>query len=157
MFSPQYYKDHNVFIDVFVFRYINPEMTIRQILWLPWHKTFNFQCVIFDDVCWLTDWTGILLRYIALIWHQTQNSDLCIHWDITVCTSPIQCTKLKHCNTNKAIRDGKYLALPHSSAWQRPPPPPIFFVTSFLCSLEFFIFLIDRATQEVPIKNIWKK
>ena len=22
---------------------------------------------------------------------------------------------------NKAIRDGKYLALPHSSAWQRPP------------------------------------
>ena len=24
-------------------------------------------------------------------------------------------------NTNKAIRDGKYLAMPHSSAWQRSP------------------------------------
>ena len=23
---------------------------------------------------------------------------------------------------NKAIRDGKYLALPHSSAWRRSPP-----------------------------------
>ena len=28
------------------------------------------------------------------------------------------------------------------------------FVISFLCSLEFFIFLIDRATQEVAIQNI---
>ena len=27
-------------------------------------------------------------------------------------------------------------------------------VTSFLCSLEFFILLIDTATQEVPMKNI---
>ena len=32
----------------------------------------------------------------------------------------------------------------------------IFFVTSsFLSSLEFYI-LIDRATQEVPMINIWK-
>ena len=30
----------------------------------------------------------------------------------------------------------------------------IFFVTSFVCSLDF---LIDRATQKVPIPNIWKK
>ena len=55
---------------------------------------------------------------------------------------------------NKAIRDGKYLALPHSSAWQRSP--------HFCCDVisllaRVFIFLIDRATQEVPIKNIWKK
>ena len=33
----------------------------------------------------------------------------------------------------------------------------IFCVTSFLCSLEFFLLLIDTATQEVPMKNIWKK
>ena len=55
---------------------------------------------------------------------------------------------------NKAIRDGKYLALPHSSAWQRSP--------HFCCDVisllaRVFIFLIDRAMQEVPITNIWKK
>ena len=55
---------------------------------------------------------------------------------------------------NKAIRDSKYLALPHSSAWQRSP--------HFCCDVisllaRVFIFLIDRATQEVTIKNIWKK
>ena len=33
----------------------------------------------------------------------------------------------------------------------------IFFVTSFLCSLRVVILLIDTATQEVPMKNIWRK
>ena len=52
---------------------------------------------------------------------------------------------------NKAIRDGKYLALPHSSAWQRSPH----FCRDVISLLaRVFIFLIDRATQEVPIKNI---
>ena len=55
---------------------------------------------------------------------------------------------------NKAIRDGKYLALPHSSAWQRSP--------HFCCDVisllaRVFIFLIDRATQEVPIKKYLKE
>ena len=54
--------------------------------------------------------------------------------------------------TNKAIRDGKYLALPHSSAWQRSVPPHFFRdVISLLTRV--FIFLIDRATQEVPINK----
>ena len=53
---------------------------------------------------------------------------------------------------NKAIRDGKYLALPHSSAWQRSL---IFFFRDVISLLaRVFIFLIDRATQEVPINNI---
>ena len=30
-------------------------------------------------------------------------------------------TGRKYYTTNKAIRDGKYLGLPHSSAWQRSP------------------------------------
>ena len=30
----------------------------------------------------------------------------------------------------------------------------IFLVTSFLCSLEFVYVVIDRGTQEVPMKNI---
>ena len=42
---------------------------------------------------------------------------------------------------NKAIRDVKYLAPPHASAWQRSPHSN-------------FIFLIDRVTQEVHTKNI---
>ena len=55
---------------------------------------------------------------------------------------------------NKAIRDGKYLALPHSSAWQRSP--------HFCCDVisllaRVFIFLIDTATQEVPIKKYLKE
>ena len=46
---------------------------------------------------------------------------------------------------NKAIRDGKYLAPPHASAWQNSPPLKskcfdIFFVTSFVCSLEFLYY-----------------
>ena len=56
---------------------------------------------------------------------------------------------------NKAIRDGKYLALPHSSAWQRSPP--IFFRDVISLLARVFIFLIDRATQEVPIQNILEK
>ena len=52
---------------------------------------------------------------------------------------------------NKAIRDGKYLALPHSSAWQRSPH---FFRDVIFLFARVFIFLIDRATQEVPIQNI---
>ena len=40
---------------------------------------------------------------------------------------------------NKAIRDGKYLALPHSSAWQRPPPPPFFSWRHFSARSSFYI------------------
>ena len=58
---------------------------------------------------------------------------------------------------NKAIRDGKYLALPHSSAWQRPPPPPRFFRDVISLLARVFIFLIDRATQEVPIQIVLKE
>ena len=52
--------------------------------------------------------------------------------------------------------NGKYLARPLNSAWQRTPsPPPIKIVKLFFCLLaRVFIFLIDRATQEVPIQNI---
>ena len=58
---------------------------------------------------------------------------------------------------NKAIRDGKYLAPPHVSAWQRSPHKirklDIFRdVISLLARV--FILLIDTATQEVPIQNI---
>ena len=52
--------------------------------------------------------------------------------------------------TNKAIREGKYLALPHSSDWQRSPH---FFRDVISLLARVFIFLIDRATQEVPITN----
>ena len=55
---------------------------------------------------------------------------------------------------NKAIRDGKYLALPHSSAWQRSPH---FFRDVISLLARVFIFLIDRATQEVPIKKYLKE
>ena len=59
--------------------------------------------------------------------------------------------KYENYNTNKAITDSKYLALPHSSAWQRSP----YFCCDVISLLaRVFIFLIDRATQEVPIKNI---
>ena len=36
-------------------------------------------------------------------------------------------------------------------------PPPHFFRDVISLLARVFIFLIDRATQEVPIKNIWKK
>ena len=61
-----------------------------------------------------------------------------------------------HYITNKAIRDGKYLAR-HMPVLGNVHPikienVDIFFVTSF-----HVILLIDTATQEVPMKNIWKK
>ena len=37
------------------------------------------------------------------------------------------------------------------------PPPPIFFRDVISLLARVFIFLIDRATQEVPIKNILKE
>ena len=63
---------------------------------------------------------------------------------------------------NKAIRDGKYLALSHSSAWHNVPPIKIkkedifsFSWCHFCARSSFYIF--NGATQEVPIQNIWKK
>ena len=62
---------------------------------------------------------------------------------------------------NKAIRDGKYLAPPHASAWQRSPPLKskmlIFFPDVISLLARVVILLIDTATQEDPMKNIWKK
>ena len=60
-------------------------------------------------------------------------------------------------SVNKAIRDGKHLDPPNASAWQRSPIKIENFdifrdVISLLARV--FIFLIDRATQEVPMKNI---
>ena len=60
---------------------------------------------------------------------------------------------------NKAIRDGKYLAPPHASAWQRSPPLKskiLIFLRDVISLLArvFFILLNDTATQEVPHKNI---
>ena len=54
---------------------------------------------------------------------------------------------------NKAIRDGKYLAPPHASAWQRSKIL-IFFRDVISLRAGVFIFLIDRATQEVPMQNM---
>ena len=54
-------------------------------------------------------------------------------------------------NDSKAIRDGKYLALPYSSAWRRSPIKINKFVfVRYVISLlaQVFIFLIDRATHE---------
>ena len=73
----------------------------------------------------------------------------------------LRCSTLSKCeggctnNVNKAIRDGKYLALPQSSAWRRfPPPLKSKKINRDVISLlaRVFIFLIDRATQEVAIK-----
>ena len=62
---------------------------------------------------------------------------------------------------NKAIRDGKYLAR-HMPVLSNVHPIKIeyfdiFCVTSFLCSLELFICLIDRATQDFPMKKYLKE
>ena len=76
-------------------------------------------------------WLNTLLSFVLS--HHT-------HWWVSVITL-----------SNKAIIDGKYLALPLSSAWQRSPH----FFRDFISLLaRVFIFLIDRATQEVPIQNI---
>ena len=56
----------------------------------------------------------------------------------TLCKCEGGCTN----NDNKAIRDDKYLALPQSPLKS----------TSLLARV--FIFLIDRATQEVAIENM---
>ena len=57
-------------------------------------------------------------------------------------------------NDNKAIRDGKYLALPQSPIKIENLDFFFRYVISLLARV--FIFLIDRATEEVAIKNIWK-
>ena len=58
---------------------------------------------------------------------------------------------------NKAIRDGKYLAPPHVSDWQRSPhcnrKKLIFFRDVISLLARVFILLIDTATQEVPMKT----
>ena len=54
-------------------------------------------------------------------------------------------------NDSKAIRDGKYLALPYSSAWRRSPIKInkfVFVRYVFTLLAQVFIFLIDRATHE---------
>ena len=70
----------------------------------------------------------------------------------TLCKCEGGCTN----NDNKAIRDGKYLALPHSSAWRRPPIKienfDNFFVMSFLCSLEFLYFLLIELPKKLRYK-----
>ena len=98
------------------------------------------------------------------IWHMPQNMAIQKHmsaqWTVMLavrCFESLGQSELWvgfGTGNNKAIRDGKYLALPHSIAWQRSP--------HFCCDVisllaRVFIFLIDRATQEVPIQNIWKK
>ena len=64
-------------------------------------------------------------------------------------------------NINKAIRDGKYLALPMPVLGNVHPikieKKGYFFVTSFSLLARVFVLLIDTAAQEVPMKNIWKK
>ena len=55
---------------------------------------------------------------------------------------------------NKAIRDGKYIAQPHASV--HPIKIENFDIFRDVISLlaQVYIFLIDRATQEVPMRNI---
>ena len=60
---------------------------------------------------------------------------------------------------NKAIRDGKYLAR-HMPVLGNVHPikiKNIFFRDIISLLARVFILLIDTATQEVPMKNIWKK
>ena len=71
---------------------------------------------------------------------------------------PIYKAKSRDSFSNKAIRDVTYLALPHASAWHRSPHSNRKFWYFVIFQLaRVFIFLIDRATQEVPMKNIWKE
>ena len=62
---------------------------------------------------------------------------------------------------NKAIRDGKYLAPPHVLGNIHPIKIEnfdIFFRDGhFSARSSLLYFLFDRATQEVPMKNIWNK
>ena len=60
---------------------------------------------------------------------------------------------------NKAIRDGKYLArhMPLFGNVHLIKIKNIFFRDIISLFSWVFIFLIDRATQEVSMKNIWKK
>ena len=55
------------------------------------------------------------------------------------------------CNSNKAIRDGKYLAPPHVSAWQRSPP---IFERNCQSSLRYAIQLlhVKRRTRHNDVK-----
>ena len=75
------------------------------------------------------------------------------------CSTQIsELTYITH-SSNKAIRDGKYLAPPHASAWQvQPIKIEKFYIFRDVISLlaRVFILLIVRArtTQEVPMKNI---
>ena len=61
---------------------------------------------------------------------------------------------------NKAIRDGKYLAR-HMPVLGNVHPIKsqilIFFRDVISLLARVVILLIDTATQEVPMKNIWKK
>ena len=63
-------------------------------------------------------------------------------------------------NINKAIRDGKYLAR-HMPVLGNIHPIKItcWYIFRDVISLlaGVVILLIDTATQEVPMKNIWKK
>ena len=63
-------------------------------------------------------------------------------------------------NHNKAIRDGKYLAR-HMPVLGNVHPIKIEKFENFRDVISLLarvvILLIDMATQEVPMKNIWKK
>ena len=66
-----------------------------------------------------------------------------------------------HYKINKAIRDGKYLAR-HMPVLGNVHPikienVDIFFRDVISLLAQVAILLIDTATQELPMKNIWKK
>ena len=63
-------------------------------------------------------------------------------------------SQLLKTSENKAIRDGKYLAPPHASVHPIKIQILIFFRDVISLLARVFIFLIDRPTQEVPMKNI---
>ena len=72
----------------------------------------------------------------------------------TICILEIGNQILYSVFCTKAIRDGKYLAPPHASAWQRSPHQNLkcwfLFVTSFVRSLEFLYCLSIELTKRFP-------
>ena len=63
----------------------------------------------------------LYLIYVNDIWKSCDSKIFSFADDTTLCVSSPNLDDLYDTINNKAIRDGKYLALPHSSAWQRSP------------------------------------
>ena len=128
-------------------------------------RTFDIWYVRWDDSLFVDYIPIITIRsysHVVLITHDINILDPAVsgvHLHNSVDDS-FRCDILNENIHNKAIRDGKYLAR-HMPVLGNVHPikktVDIFFRDVISLLARVFILLIDTATQEVPMKNIWKK